>query len=63
MNELKVTVKTFIMLQKILFQINAVLLNFLFIKNPEKKRFPQKYEAVFNIANNQKCLLSSKSSY
>ena len=32
LNWSKVTVKTFIMLQKILFQINAVLLNFLFIK-------------------------------
>ncbi len=39
------TIKTFIMLQKIYIQINAVLLNFIFIKEPEKKI----YSAVFNI--------------
>ncbi len=32
LNWSKVMIKAFIMLQKILFQINAVLLNFLFIK-------------------------------
>jgi len=32
------TVKTFIMLQNIIFQINAVLLNFLFIKVSWKKK-------------------------
>jgi len=32
LNGSKVTVKTFIMLEKIIFQINVVVLNFLFIK-------------------------------
>jgi len=31
-NRSKITVKTFMMLQKMIFQINPVLLNFLFIK-------------------------------
>jgi len=31
-DQIKITVKTFIMLQKILFKMNAVLLNFLFIE-------------------------------
>ncbi len=60
---------TFIMLQKILFKINAVLLNFLFIKESWKikcitvstKTFSS--TTVFNIDNNQKCFLSSKSAY
>jgi len=34
---MKERVKTFIMLQRILFQINAVLLNLPFIKEPWKK--------------------------
>uniref|UniRef100_A0A8C2GTH8 Uncharacterized protein n=1 Tax=Cyprinus carpio TaxID=7962 RepID=A0A8C2GTH8_CYPCA len=45
--------------EKFPFQINAVLLNFLFI-------FSTKIlcsTTVFNIDNNQKCFLSSKSSY
>jgi len=32
------------------------------IKRDFASLFPQKYELVFNIANNQKCFLSSKSS-
>ncbi len=56
--------KTFIMLEKIcIFQINSVLLNFLF----NRKLFLQKIiwssTTVFNTDNNQKCLLSTKSVY
>ncbi len=53
------------MLQIFIFQINAVLLNFLFIKKNLKKKI---YSAVFiihnnNNNNNNKCILSSKSEY
>jgi len=43
------------MLQNILFQINAVLLNFLFIK--------ESWKTIIHIDNYQKCFFSSKSSY
>ncbi len=69
LNWSKVTVKTFIMLQKFLFQINAVLLNFLFIKVSWKIKCITVYTktwgstTVFNIDNNLKYFLSSKSAY
>ncbi len=46
-------------------QVNAVLLDFYSSVNPENKmyQFPQKEKTVFNIDNNQKCFLSSKSAY
>ncbi len=62
----KVMVKRFIMLQVILFQIGAVVLNFLFIKESWKILLNHKIlrsTTVFNIDNNQKCFLSSKSVY
>ncbi len=51
-----------------IFQINAVLLNCLFIQESWKKKtwFLTKIlcsTTVFNIDNNQKCFLSSKSAY
>ncbi len=58
-NASKVTVKTFIMLQKI-------ILNFLFICESWKIKcvtVSTKTLTVFNIDNNQKCFLSSKSAY
>jgi len=47
------------------FHINAVLLNFLFIKEYRKIKyqFPHKYEAVFDTDNNHKCVLIIRSSY
>ncbi len=65
----KMTVKTFIMLQKIISQINAALLNFLFICESWKIKYITVSTkilcstTVFNIDNNQKCFLSSKSAY
>ncbi len=47
-----------------LFQINGVLLNFLFVKESWKRvQFPQVLSSttVFNIYNDMKCLLSTKS--
>ncbi len=50
----------------ILFKINAVLLNFLFIKNQLKKCITISTKifsniTVYNIDNNKKCFLSDKS--
>ncbi len=62
-------VKTFITFQKIYIQINAVLLNFLFICESWKKKCITVSTkilcstTIFNIDNNQKCFLSRTSSY
>ncbi len=53
--------KTFIMLEKIcIFQINSVLLNFLFNRKLFLLKIIWSSTTVFNTDNNQKCLLSSK---
>ena len=68
LNWSKVTVKTFIMLQKIIFQINAVLLNFLFIKESWKKKnivhkyFVQLYTINVSWAANQHIRMISEGS-
>ncbi len=62
---IKVQIMSFIMLQKLLFQINAVFLNFLFICESWKIKCITVSAkilcstTVFNIDNNQKCFLSS----
>ncbi len=61
----KVTAKTFIILQKKLFQIRFVW-NVYSSNNPEKKlQFPQNYYSPKLVPddNNKKCFLSSKSAY
>ncbi len=65
----KVTVKTSIMLQKISIQIYSILSNFLFICESWQIKSISVFTkilcstTVFNIDNNQKCFLSSKSAY
>jgi len=56
-----VTLKTCIMSNYVIMLISTFYLS----NNPEKKAswFPQKYEAAQTDNNNQKCFLSSKSSY
>jgi len=52
--------------KRFLFQINAVLFNFLFIKNPKRIIVCTKIlsnTTVFNIDNKKKCFLSIKSAY
>ncbi len=59
------------MLQKIPISINAIRLSFPFTKEPWKEfQFPKKKKkekksstTVFNIDDNNKCFLSSKSAY
>ncbi len=49
-----------------MFQINCTLKNFLSIPKSLKNGIIvsiKKYETVFNMDNNTKCLLSSKSAY
>ncbi len=60
------TVNTSTLSQKIIFQINAFLLNVLFIDNPENMFLKKKKKIKQNYCfqhNNKKCLLSSRSAY
>ncbi len=69
LNWSKVLQKIMLCYKRFLFQINAELLNFLFIKESWKIKSSMvstktwSSRTVFNIDNNQKCFLSSKSAY